>query len=158
MIAQSEGFKVKIQLLNPETLKFVLDKERTNKAGKEIYERTTGKFAFLVDTDRFEIDRHGFTDLGSIPKVLQVIPYLEHWRYLCSYGTHDSGYENKGFWINGEFRNLPREYIDQILKEMVIVEGVYQSKPIPAQIVSPVIYSGVRMGGWYNWNFRRKHK
>jgi hypothetical protein len=144
-----------IELINPDQLRLVLDQERTRIAGKEIYERITRGFAFKVDGVIYRIDNHGYTDLGSIPRLLQVIPYLEHWRYPCSYCTHDSGYELKGFWINGEFKLLSRSVIDKILKNMVLVEGIYQNNPVPAKVASPVIYSGVRAGGWYNWNYRK---
>lgn len=145
-----------IELIKPEELKLTMDPLRTSIHGKEIYERITNGYAFRVDKDIFTIDRHGYTDLGSIPKILQVLPYFEHWRFPCAYSGHDSGYENKGFWINGTFTLLPRKDIDQIMKFTIIAEGIYQNQETAGKIVSPIIYSGVRAGGWYNWYNRKK--
>ena len=149
---------MKIQLINPNSLILRLDIERTAQAGEAIYERITGKFKFLVDTDEYTLDRHGFTNLGSTPRFLHPIKYFEPWRYPCTYSGHDGGYEDEGFWVNGVFVKFPREYIDEIMKNMIVAEGIYYKREFQARIASPIIYSGVRLGGWKAWDNYRKLK
>lgn len=95
-------------------------------------------------------DRHFTTDLGSVPKTLQALApiYFAKDRFPKSYIFHDSHYKHGGGWfaIKGgwEFRRLTRKQADDILREMVLLEG-------GSRIAARLIWAGVRAGGWASW-------
>lgn len=95
-------------------------------------------------------DHHFFTDLGSVPKPLQIFPALRPTRFPRAYIMHDSGYKHGGLWIGQkegalrsiryEFAKVPREDVDCLLWEQLEADG--------ANILArSIIYAGVRIGG-----------
>jgi len=145
---------MKVELINPDSLQLIFDRDRTAKAGKAIYERFTNDFRFRVNGIEYELDRHGFTDLGSVPRIVQVIYGFEAWRWELSYGTHDCGYSHKGFFHKGKACDFSRAFMDEVLRYMILEEGKIDDRAIMARIVAPPIYAGVRIGGGWNWENR----
>ncbi len=77
------------------------------------------------------------TDFGSIPRPVQAIITPNRISYLF----HDSGYKSGGLSINGSFKELERKEIDDLLLEMLLVEGEAFAK-------SYAVWCAVRMFGW----------
>jgi hypothetical protein len=121
--------------------------------GKQIYEFTNHKndpLTCKMGLILYRPDRHFYTDLGSVPKTFQKL--LPRWfakdRFAKSYIFHDSAYKHKGVWVNvngkWEFRALTRKQADEMLYEMILLEG-------GSRAAARLIYAGVRMGGWRGW-------
>ena len=72
-------------------------------------------------------DRHGLTDMGSIPEALQ--PFVPKDAYLASFILHDSGCRERGLYFasgyNGPymFCPMPSKRVHALLRECIIAEG-----------------------------------
>ena len=72
-------------------------------------------------------DRHGTTDMGSIPEALQVI--IPKDRFLKSFIIHDSACRERGLYFSGcparafNFAPMSSRRIHDLLREMVLAEG-----------------------------------
>lgn len=122
--------------------------------GRQIYEFTNDPSQPLTyedgNTNLIRPDRHTFTDLGSVPKLLQA--RLPGWfakdRYCPAYIFHDDAYARGGWWFavagGWEFRKITRKQADQYLWQMCRDLGAGRANAY-------AIYVGVRMGGWASW-------
>jgi len=74
-------------------------------------------------------DRHGCTDMGSIPEALQ--PLVPKDAFLASFILHDSGCRERGLYFasgyNGPytFSPIPSARVHALLRECIIAEGGY---------------------------------
>jgi hypothetical protein len=89
-------------------------------------------------------DRHGFTDMGSVPEVAQlVVPKDLH---LASFIIHDSGYREHGLYVSSTldglytFAPLSRARVDRLLREMLRAAGY----PHRARLVWAAVWAGGR--------------
>jgi hypothetical protein len=100
-------------------------------------------------------DRHiAETDLGSIPRVVQIIPALSKDRYARSYIMHDSAYLYGGWYVrmaDGAFRfvRLSRAEADEWLYRGIIAEG-------GSVATARTVWASVRAGGWCSWDAKRQ--
>jgi hypothetical protein len=102
------------------------------------------------DGRQFRPDNHFFTDMGSVPRVLQILVPKD--RFLLGFILHDSCYRFKGLWVSGNngksflFTELLRAEADELLRLMAIYD------PCPGNwLTSSAVWAGVRIGGWYGW-------
>ena len=72
-------------------------------------------------------DRHGWTDMGSIPEPLQVL--IPKDRYLDSYILHDSACREKGLYFSSTlagpfvFAPMDSKAVHRLLHECILAEG-----------------------------------
>lgn len=98
-------------------------------------------------------DHHFFTDLGSIPKPLQIFPSLRPTKFPRAYIMHDSGYKHGGIYIGQkvggkikyEFAKVSQLDVDTLLWEQLEADGA-------GCIARMIIYTGVRIGGKPNYD------
>lgn len=89
-------------------------------------------------------DRHFFTDMGSVPRLAQVL--IPKDRFLEAFLIHDSAYIHGGLWrwsalVQGwRFSYMTRRQADELLYEMCLSSGAWQS-------TAWAIYLAVRVGG-----------
>jgi hypothetical protein len=91
-------------------------------------------------------DRHGLTDMGSVPEILQAIVSKDS--YLPAFIIHDSACREHGLYfraIGEPFTFCPVSSLDahRLLREMVLALGGSLS-------MAGIIYAAVRVGG-PNW-------
>lgn len=96
---------------------------------KAIYEYTANEKTPLtfVDFEGMKIrpDNHFFSDMGSVPPVLQAIPGFAKDRHLFPFLFHDSAYTHGGLWIKTKWETdfrfiiLPRRQVDELLVHMI---------------------------------------
>lgn len=98
-------------------------------------------------------DRHiAETDLGSIPRAVQIIPALSKDRYARSYIMHDSAYLYGGWYVrqaDGAFRfvRLSRAEADEWLYRGIRAEGGREA-------TARVVWCAVRAAGGLSWSGR----
>jgi hypothetical protein len=96
-------------------------------------------------------DRHiAETDLGSVPRIVQIIPALSKDRYARSYIMHDSAYLYGGWYVrqaDGAFRfvRLSRDEADEWLYRGIIAEGGRVA-------TARTVWAAVRIGGRLSWD------
>lgn len=96
-------------------------------------------------------DRHIVeTDLGSIPRVVQLIPALSSTRFARSYILHDSAYRFGGWYVrqsDGRFAFVPlsRAEADEWLYRMIRAEG-------GTDATASTVWAAVRACGWASWD------
>lgn len=121
--------------------------------GKQIFEFTNNPDNPLTCELRgnlYRPDNHFFTDMGSVPKALQLLcpKWFAKDRYPLSYIYHDSAYRHGGHWVaapgNWHFIPMTRKQVDNVLREMIILEGGGRAN-------ARTIWLGVRAGGWASW-------
>ena len=95
-------------------------------------------------------DNHFRTDYGSVPRLAQVLMpmWFDRARFTRSYIFHDSSYAHGGVWVGitggWKFHKLTRKQADQLLRDMVRLEGGSRG-------AASAIYWGVRVGGRWSW-------
>ena len=107
-----------------------------------IYEYTAANpaMAYIDRSGKYwRPDNHFYTDLGSVPLLLQGIPGLQKDRWIRSYIMHDSCYKHGYLWCMGEKKELSKGQIDTMLFDMVRAEG-------GGAFIAWTIYLGVRAG------------
>lgn len=98
-------------------------------------------------------DRHiAETDLGSIPRIVQIIPALSKDRYARSYIMHDSAYLYGGWYVrmvDGAFRfvRLSRADADEWLYRGIRAEG-------GSEATAKTVWGAVRLAGGLSWDQR----
>ena len=132
--------------LNPEGYTIKRDDKRSTWF-KAIYEFTLlypDPLTFIeYGGNQYQSDRHFFTDMGSIPRIAQLV--IPKDRCLGFY-LHDSGYMDCGLWINGVFEKMTRKQVDDLLYDMCM------NDPIPTwRITARTIWLAVRAFGWMSW-------
>jgi hypothetical protein len=143
---------------NTKGIELVLDLAKTKKHGKSIYEVTMPRppLQFSFRGNVYQPDRHYFSDLGSTPGGIGKD------EYLFSFLMHDSGYQHKGLFLwqftakKFTFHPMNRKEIDDLLYEMILVEGRMRGEPYQAKLCAPVIWSAVRMFGGIFWDGKIK--
>lgn len=74
-------------------------------------------------------DRHGFTDLGSSPELLETA--MPRNAYEPSFICHDSGYRERGLYVATsaegpfEFKVFTRQEVDDVLYAGMLAEGAW---------------------------------
>lgn len=116
------------------------------------------------------------TDGGSIPKILQAIPWFEPRRFMRAYPNHDGIFQRGYVYICRRTDPLvfvktevDQAFADELLRRMIIAEGYLLEEANPQwsafqrwrnakriQTVSTVVYGGLRVGGFVAWNKYRK--
>jgi len=92
-------------------------------------------------------DRHGFTDMGSVPELAQLIVPKD--LHIISFIIHDSGYREKGLYfsstLNGvyTFALMRRDQVDKLLRWMLESAGYWAR--------GPLVWAAVKAGGWTGW-------
>jgi hypothetical protein len=100
-------------------------------------------------------DRHiAETDLGSVPRIVQIIPALSKDRYARSYIMHDSAYLYGGWYVrqaDGAFRfvRLSRAEADEWLYRGILAEG-------GSEATASVVWCAVRAAGAVAWDAKRQ--
>jgi hypothetical protein len=124
---------------------------------KTILRRNTAIYEFRLDADTpltfagadgvlWRPDRYFLTDLGSVPKVLQIaLPKDECLGYLF----HDSAYAHGGLWCSflgsaWAFTKMDRSEADALLRAMVAAQWGWPK--------AAAVWAGVRLGGWASWS------
>lgn len=91
-------------------------------------------------------DMDGTTDFASTPPPLWGIPMFSPWRFKYSATIHDQGYLHHWLYINGVRVNVSRDFMDQLLEEMI------EHEPDKGNKVEAWIYlKGVQLGGRFAW-------
>lgn len=110
--------------------------------------------------DRWRPDWHYETDMGSVPRLSQLI--IPKDRFLGFY-LHDSGYAHGGLWSLKLFRigppglrnfdtrwifvGLSRRDVDDMLRAMILAD------PCPGcRGTADAVWAAVRLAGWTAWN------
>lgn len=137
--------------------------------GRLEYERANGLYQVRQPSEdplRLWVPELGFeyayrgrflSDGGSIPKILQKIPYLhlQPDAYLRSYFTHDYGYEHEYIWCRPRgaetWTQLP---VDRVMMDCILYIGLTAENATLAD--ARIIYRAVRVAGESAWRRCRK--
>jgi hypothetical protein len=148
---------MKIEIINPNHFDLHVNKEDTQRYGKEIYEFTNSvisPFHLRIDGTSYYLDRHYKSDLSSIPRLLMWIKGFERYRWIHSALPHDQLYRNGYLYLrNGNKVKFTREQADEIYRLLIVEEGRITDQVSLARIISPIQWLGLRIGGWFS--FRR---
>ena len=131
---------------NPEGWRLVKDAVQSTwwKAQYEFMLSRTHPLTYVdAHGNRWQPNRHYFTDMGSVPKVGQLL--IPKDRFLGFY-LHDSAYIEGGLWLKTlvaarfEFVRLPKSRVDEMLHDMCMAD------PVPCwESTADVVYRAVRM-------------
>lgn len=146
-----------VKIIHPNNFKLELNFAETQKQGKEIYEFTNftvDPYHIMIDGVAYYPDRHYLSDLSSIPKPLTVIKGFERYRWRHASLIHDQLYRLKYLYRRDGVKVLfDREEADKIYKLLIIEEGKLTNTTLLANIVAPIQWLGLRLGGW--WSYER---
>ena len=135
--------------INPEGYDLVKDIEKST-IWKAIYEfkLDPAKPLTLVDDDglQYQPNRNFFTDLASIPRILQLIVPRD--RFLAPM-LHDSNYQMMGVYVNGKFTPLSRSQADDLLLRGMLCDPIP-----PVRAIAYAVWGAVRCCGWMFWGKR----
>ena len=92
------------------------------------------------------IDKEGTTDFCTTPPILWWLPCFVPCRFSFSGTLHDQLYLHHAAIINGTYKEISREWADDMLCEMV------EREPDPGTVAEAEAYkAGVRLFGWMYW-------
>ena len=133
--------------------------------GTPVYEFTldaVNPLTFIqADGVAVQPDRHFFTDWGSIPKAVQLIPGFDAHDWLA-FLFHDSGYQNAGLYFKApiatgfEFVAMTRLEVDDWMLNGIYAQGATERRERRAHFAGPIIYRAVRMFAWAPWDRYRR--
>ena len=115
------------------------------------------EFPDLTYTDsigvQYQLDRHFYTDGGSIPPVVRLTPgiHLDPWNFPRSYLFHDCTYQYGGIYIRYPFdtkflfRLQTRQQTDDRLAEMLPLDGA-------TKVDQKAVNGGIWIGSRFVWD------